>query len=90
VDDIRLPAAMRRQVAAYRLARGRAERERRQAEKGARRPPARLSRRDAAELLSVSHHRIQPITAHAPPVVGAFRSSRRQIGATTFLLPEEY
>lgn len=61
VDDIHLPTEMRRLVAAYRLARGRAERERRQAETAARRLAARLSRRDAAELLDLSHQRVQQL-----------------------------
>lgn len=65
IDDIRLPAAMRRLVDAYRLARGRAERERRQADAAARRLAGRLSRRDAAELLSLSHQRVQQIAARS-------------------------
>ena len=65
VDVIRLPSAMRRLVDVYRAARGRAERERRQAEAAARRLAARLSRRDAAELLSLSHQRVQQIAARS-------------------------
>jgi predicted RNase H-like HicB family nuclease len=65
VDDIRLPAEMRRLVAAYRVARGRVERERQQAERAARRLAGQLSRRDAAELLSLSHQRVQQIAARS-------------------------
>ncbi len=65
IDDIRLPTAMRRLVDAYRVARGRAERERKQAEAAARRLAGRLSRRDAAELLSLSHQRVQQIAARS-------------------------
>lgn len=65
VDDIRLPAAMRRLVAAYQVARGRAERERKQADTAARRLAGRLSRRDAAELLSLSHQRVQQLAGRS-------------------------
>jgi predicted RNase H-like HicB family nuclease len=65
VEDIRLPAAMRRLVAAYQGARDRAERERKQAESAARRLAGRLSRRDAAELLSLSHQRVQQLAARS-------------------------
>jgi predicted RNase H-like HicB family nuclease len=61
VDDVRLPADMRRLVIAYRVARLRAERERKQADVAARRLAARLSRRDAAELLELSHQRVQQL-----------------------------
>jgi predicted RNase H-like HicB family nuclease len=61
VDDIRLPAEMRRLVATYRVARGRAERERKHAERAARSLAGHLSRRDAAELLSLSHQRVQQL-----------------------------
>jgi predicted RNase H-like HicB family nuclease len=64
VDDVRLPADMRRLVVAYRIARGRAERERKQADAAARRLATRLSRRDAAELLDLSHQRVQQLAAH--------------------------
>lgn len=56
---------MRRLVAAYQVARDRAERERKQAESGARRLAGRLSRRDAAELLSLSHQRVQQLAARS-------------------------
>ena len=61
VDDIRLPADMRRLVDSYWVARGRAERERKQADTLARRLAARLSRRDTAELLKISHQRVQQL-----------------------------
>jgi predicted RNase H-like HicB family nuclease len=61
VDDVHLPADMRRLVATYQVARGRAERERKQADAAARRVAARLSRRDAAELLNLSHQRVQQL-----------------------------
>jgi predicted RNase H-like HicB family nuclease len=61
VDDVRLPADMRRLVARYRTARGRAERNRQEADAAARRLAARLSRRDAAELLDISHQRVQQL-----------------------------
>ena len=61
VDDVRLPADMRRLVDSYRVARGRAERQRKQADAVARRLAARLSRRDAAELLKISHQRVQQL-----------------------------
>jgi predicted RNase H-like HicB family nuclease len=60
-DEIRLPAEMRRLVVSFRAARGRAERERKHAEAAARRLAERLCRRDAAELLSISHQRVQQI-----------------------------
>ena len=65
LDDVRLPAGMRRLVVSYRAARGRAERERKQAEAAARRLAARLSRRDTAELLNISHQRVQQLAEHA-------------------------
>jgi predicted RNase H-like HicB family nuclease len=61
VDDVRLPAEMRRLVVRYRTARGRAERNRQEADAAARRLAARLSRRDAAELLDISHQRVQQL-----------------------------
>jgi predicted RNase H-like HicB family nuclease len=61
VDQIRLPSEMRRLVVRYLAARSRAERERKQAEAAARQLAARLSRRDAAELLNVSHQRVQQL-----------------------------
>jgi hypothetical protein len=61
VDDVRLPADMRRRVESYRVTRGRAGRERKQADAGARRLAAKLSRRDAAEPLKISHQRVQQL-----------------------------
>jgi len=65
VDDVRLPADMRRLVVSFRVARERAEREWKQADAAARRLAARLSRRDAAELLNISHQRVQQLAGHA-------------------------
>jgi predicted RNase H-like HicB family nuclease len=62
-DEVRLPADMRRLVVRFRTARERAERERRQADAAARRLAQRLSRRDAAELLDISHQRVHQIAA---------------------------
>ena len=64
-DEIRLPADMRRLVISFRAARERAERERKQADTVARRLAKRLSRRDAAELLNISHQRVQQLAEHA-------------------------
>ncbi len=64
-DEIRLPADMRRLVISFRAARKRAERERKQADAVARRLAERLSRRDAAELLNISHQRVQQLAEHA-------------------------
>lgn len=64
-DEIRLPADMRRLVVTFLTARERAERDRKQAEAAARRLAERLSRRDAAELLNISHQRVQQIAEHA-------------------------
>jgi len=64
-DEIRLPADMRRLVVSFRAARERAERERKQADAAARRLAKRLSRRDAAELLDISHQRVQQLAEHA-------------------------
>jgi len=60
-DEIRLPAEMRRLVVSFRAARERAESERKQAEVAARQLAERLSRRDAAELLNISHQRVQQL-----------------------------
>ena len=60
-DEVRLPADMRRLVARFRSARSRAERERKQADAAARRLAKRVSRRDAAELLDISHQRVHQI-----------------------------
>ena len=64
-DEIRLPADMRRLVVSFQAARKRAERERKQADDAARRLAKRLSRRDAAELLNISHQRVQQLAEHA-------------------------
>jgi len=64
-DEIRLPAEMRRLVVSFRVARDRAERERKLADTAARRLAARLSRRDAAELLDISHQRVQQLAEQA-------------------------
>ncbi len=60
-DEVRLPADMRRLVTRFRAARDRAARDRKQAEAAARRLAERLSRRDAAELLNISHQRVQQL-----------------------------
>jgi predicted RNase H-like HicB family nuclease len=60
-DEVRLPSDMRRLVATFRAARDRAEHERKQADAAARRLAQRLSRRDAAELLAISHQRVQQL-----------------------------
>jgi predicted RNase H-like HicB family nuclease len=61
VDDVRLPAPMRRLVLQYRNARAHAEEDRKRAETAARRLATRLSRRDAADLLEISHQRVQQL-----------------------------
>jgi predicted RNase H-like HicB family nuclease len=61
VDDIRLPAPMKRLVLQYRNARARAERDQKKAEAAVRRLATRLSRRDAADLLKISHQRVQQL-----------------------------
>lgn len=65
LDEIRLPADMRRLVDGFRAARGRAEHQRKQADDAARRLSERLSRRDVATLLSISHQRVQQIAERA-------------------------
>jgi predicted RNase H-like HicB family nuclease len=60
-EEIRLPANMRSLVEKFRVARERAEKDRRQADEAARKLAKRVSRRDAAELLNLSHQRIQQI-----------------------------
>ncbi len=62
-DEIRLPADMRRLVVSFRAAKERADRERKQADAAARSLAARLSRRDAAEILNISHQRVQQLVA---------------------------
>jgi hypothetical protein len=52
---------MRRLVLQYRSARAHAEEDRKRAETAARRLAARLSRRDAADLLEISHQRVQQL-----------------------------
>jgi predicted RNase H-like HicB family nuclease len=64
-DEIRLPAEMRRLVVSFQAARERAQRERKQADDSARRLAERLSRRDAAELLNISHQRVQQLAERA-------------------------
>jgi predicted RNase H-like HicB family nuclease len=61
VDDVRLPAAMRRLVLQYRSARAHAEEDRKRAETAVRRLATSLSRRDAADLLEISHQRVQQL-----------------------------
>jgi predicted RNase H-like HicB family nuclease len=61
VDDVRLPAPMKRLVLEYRNARARAERDQKKAEAAVRRLATRLSRRDAADLLKISHQRVQQL-----------------------------
>jgi predicted RNase H-like HicB family nuclease len=61
VDDVRLPAPMKRLVLQYRNARARAERNQKKAEAAVRRLATRLSRRDAADLLKISHQRVQQL-----------------------------
>ncbi len=61
VDDVRLPPPMRRLVLQYRSARAHAEEDRKRAETAARQLAARLSRRDAADLLEISHQRVQQL-----------------------------
>jgi predicted RNase H-like HicB family nuclease len=61
VDNVRLPAPMERLVAQYRNARALAEQERKKAETAARRLATQLSRRDAADLLEISHQRVQQL-----------------------------
>jgi len=64
-DLIRLPADMRRLVVSFRAARARAESERKQADAAVRRLAKRVSRRDAAELLNISHQRVQQLAERA-------------------------
>jgi predicted RNase H-like HicB family nuclease len=67
VDDVRLPASVLRLIDEQRLARDRAEHERRRAHAATRQTARRLTRslrlsvRDAAELLGLSHQRIQQL-----------------------------
>jgi predicted RNase H-like HicB family nuclease len=67
VDDVRLPASVLRLIDEQRLARHRAEHERKRAQAAARQTARRLTRslrlsvRDAAELLGLSHQRIQQL-----------------------------
>jgi hypothetical protein len=52
---------MRRLVLQYRNARAHAEEDQKKAETAARRLATRLSRRDAADLLEISHQRVQQL-----------------------------
>ncbi len=67
VDDVRLPADVLRMIHAQRAARARMEREREHARAIARQSVRRLTRelrlsvRDAAELLGLSHQRVQQL-----------------------------
>lgn len=61
LDDVRLPPQMKRLVLQYREARAHAEQDRRRAEAAARRLATRLSRRDAADVLGISHQRVQQL-----------------------------
>jgi len=61
VDDVRLPPPMRRLVLQYRSARAHAEEDRKRAEAAARQLATQLSRRDAADLLEISHQRVQQL-----------------------------
>ena len=67
VDDVRLPADVRRQIERQRVLRARAERERARAQAATRAAARRLTRaqrlsvRDAGELLGLSHQRIQQL-----------------------------
>jgi predicted RNase H-like HicB family nuclease len=70
VDDVRLPADVRRMLASAHAARDRAAQEQARAQDATRRTARRLTRglhlsvRDAAEVLGVSHQRIQQLLAH--------------------------
>jgi predicted RNase H-like HicB family nuclease len=61
VDDVRLPAPMKRLLLQYRNARAHAERDLKKAEDAVRGLAIRLSRRDAADLLKISHQRVQQL-----------------------------
>jgi predicted RNase H-like HicB family nuclease len=63
IDDVRLPVNIRRLVDRYKTARLRAERDAQQAAAAVRGLAKTLSRRDAAELLGISHQRVQQIAA---------------------------
>jgi predicted RNase H-like HicB family nuclease len=64
-EDVRLPAEMRRHVRRFRAARERAERERAHAVAAVQALTRELSRRDAAELLGVSHQRVDQLAREA-------------------------
>jgi predicted RNase H-like HicB family nuclease len=64
-DDVRLSAEMRRHVRRFRAARERAERERVQAAEAVRALAGDLSRRDTAELLGISHQRVDQLAREA-------------------------
>jgi predicted RNase H-like HicB family nuclease len=70
VDDVRLPGGLRRLLARQRAARARAEQERERAQTATRDMAhrltrARLSVRDAGELLGLSHQRVQQLLQRA-------------------------
>jgi predicted RNase H-like HicB family nuclease len=60
-DDVRLPADMRQHVRRFWAARQRAEREKAHAVAAVRALARELSRRDAAELLGISHQRVDQL-----------------------------
>jgi predicted RNase H-like HicB family nuclease len=64
-DDVRLPANMRQQVRRFRASRQRAEREKARAQAAVRALAGELSRRDTAELLGISHQRIDQLARRA-------------------------
>jgi predicted RNase H-like HicB family nuclease len=69
VDDVRLPTDLRRLVAAQQAARERAAQQQQRAQAATRQTARRLTRglhlsvRDAAELLELSHQRVQQLLA---------------------------
>ena len=70
VDGVRLPAGLRRLLVRQRAARARAEQERERAQTATRETARRLTRarlsvRDAGELLGLSHQRVQQLLQRA-------------------------
>jgi predicted RNase H-like HicB family nuclease len=70
VDDVRLPGNLRRLLARQRAARARAEQEHERAQSATRETARRLTRarlsvRDAGELLGISHQRVQQLLQRA-------------------------
>jgi len=71
VDDVRLPADLRRQIERQRVLRARAEREQARAQAATRATARRLTRtqhfsvRDTGELLGLSHQRVQQLLRRA-------------------------